>query len=83
MSAFCFLFPKFYQKARVLFVGLFCLLACFLLDYTLYSARAVLNSTIVKSKLFLVVLWGSQCLDGDSPCGLGNTGGPWAQSFWF
>lgn len=71
MSAFCFLFPNFYQKARVLFVGLFCLLACFLLDYTLYSARAGLNSTIVKSKLFLAP-WGSQCSDGDSPCGLGK-----------
>lgn len=81
MSAFCFLFPKFYQKARVLFVGLFCLLACFLLDCTLYSAHAGLNSTIVKSKLFLVAPWGSQCSDGDSPCGLGKHWGPLGSEF--
>lgn len=68
MSAFCFLFPKFYQKARVLFVGLFCLLGCFLLDYTLYSAHAVLNS-VVKSKLFLVARMGLSVLR-------------WRQSMW-
>lgn len=66
MLAFCFPSPKFYQKTRILFLCLFCLLACFLLNSTLHPAHAVLNSTIAQSKLFLVAS------DGGSPCGLGG-----------